>query len=167
MRRIVLILLLFFTLLFSFQTKRAYGETTEEGLDRLSREIEQYQSEIDRLKSQAATLSNQIAQYDAQIRLTILRISETQEKIFLLGGRIEQLESSLSALTNAFTSRVVQTYKMARLNEPFLYLISATDLSDAVSSFHYLQKIQEADRDLLMRLERAQVTYKEEKIDKV
>ncbi len=141
------------------------AEEPEDRLKRISEEIQQYQSEIDRLKSQAATLSNQIAQYDAQIRLTTLKISQTEEKILLLGGRIDQLEGSLEALSSAFASRVVYTYKMARFNEPLLLLITAADLSDAVSSFHYLQKIQEADRDLLVRLEKAQVEYKDEKVD--
>ncbi len=141
------------------------AETQEEKMERLSKEIEQYESEIKRLSSQASTLSNQIAQYDAQIRLTSLKIAETEEKIFLLGGRIDQLEKSLHSLTNAFTNRVVHTYKMSKISSPYLLLVNANDLPGAVSSFHYLQRIQEADRDLLVRLEDAQVTYKTEKVD--
>ncbi len=141
------------------------AETPEEKINRLRGEIEQYEGELSRLESQAATLSNQIAQYDAQIRLTTLKVEETEEKIFLLGGRINQLETSLEALSDAFASRAVQTYKIARLNQPFALLISAEDLSQAVSSFHYLQKIQEADRGLLTRLEEAQINYIDEKVD--
>jgi len=173
MKRAIWILLFLFTIAFlGFQTHSIFNstfeisaETTEEKLNRLSEEIKQYESEIGKLKSQAATLSNQIAQFDAQIRLTTLKITETEEKILLLGGRIDQLEDSLGALTTAFSSRVVQTYKISRLNEPILFLFSAEDLADAVSSFHYLQRIQEADRDLLFRLEKAQINYKTEKVD--
>jgi peptidoglycan hydrolase CwlO-like protein len=143
----------------------AQAETETEKFERLSNEIQEYEAEISRLKSQADTLSNQIAQFDAQIRLTTLRISQTEEKILLLGGRIDQLETSLQTLTRAFTSRAVRTYKMARLNEPYAFIISSPDLDAAVSSFHYLQKIQESDRDLLVRLEKAQSTYEEEKTD--
>ena len=141
------------------------AQTPEENLKRLNDEIEQYESEIKRLNAQANTLSNQIAQYDAQISLTILQISQTEEKISLLGGRIIQLEGSLDALTAAFASRATKTYKMARLYEPLLLLVTAPDLSSAVSSFHYLQKIQEADRELLIRLEKAQGVYKNEKVE--
>jgi peptidoglycan hydrolase CwlO-like protein len=148
-----------------FQSGIVKAETEAERLERLSREIQQYESEITKLKSQASTLSNQIAQYDAQIRLTSLKITQTEEKILLLGGRIDQLETSLQVLTRAFTSRAVQTYKMSRLNEPYVLLMSAPDLEMAVSSFHYLQKIQENDRDLLVRLEKAQISYEEEKVD--
>ncbi|MCH7640770.1 hypothetical protein IID22_01030 [Patescibacteria group bacterium] len=165
-----ILLILSFALIISFSTTAwrsfdAEAQTSEETLEKLSEEIEQYEAEIGRLKSQASTLSNQIAQYDAQIRLTGLKIEKTEEKIALLGGRIGQLEESLNALTKAFVSRAVQTYKIARLHQPYLILVSAEELNDAVSSFHYLQKIQEADRGLLLRLEEAQFTYKEERVD--
>jgi peptidoglycan hydrolase CwlO-like protein len=140
------------------------AESEQEKVERLNREIEQYENEISKLKSQATTLSNQIAQYDAQIYLTALKIAQTEEKITLLGGRIDQLETSLNSLTTAFNSRVVRTYKMARISQPYLFLMSS-NLDSLVSSFHYLQKIQSADRDLLIRLESAQYDYETEKKD--
>lgn len=158
---------LFFLLLLSLffvKIASAEGDPNEE-LKKLEAQIEEYEAEIDKLNSQADTLSNQIAQYDAQIRLTLLRISETEEKINLLGGRIDQLEQSLNSLNDAFTSRVTQTYKMARLNNPFVFLLLTEDIDKAVSSYHYLKKIQEADRDLLIRLEKAQINYEFEKQD--
>src|SRR3972149_10947310 len=140
-------------------------ESPDQKLQRLNSEIEQYQSQVTKLKAQANTLANQIAQYDAQIKLTTLKITQVEEKIALLGGRIDQLEFSLTALTNAFTVRAKETYVMARMGDPVLLLVSAQDLSDAVSRFHYLKRIQEADRDLLFRLQKAQTTYVEEKDD--
>ena len=139
------------------------AETEQEKLEKLSSEIKQYEQEIEKLKSQVSTLSNQIAQYDVQIRLTTLKITQTEEKISLLGGRIDQIEISLNSLTRAFTTRVVQTYKMSRLHEPLLMLITSPDLGSAFSSFKYLERIQESDRDLLVRLEKAQVAYQDEK----
>jgi peptidoglycan hydrolase CwlO-like protein len=141
------------------------AETQEEKLERLAQEVEQYEQEIERLRSQASTLSNQIAQYDAQIRLTTLKITQTEEKIYLLGSRIDRLETSLNSLTDAFTNRVAQSYTMTRLNQPVMQLILSPNLSRAVASYHYLQKIQESDRDLLVRLEDAQTTYKDERVD--
>ena len=142
------------------------AQNTGDRLNQLRGEIEQYQEEIERLRSQAGTLKNQIAQFDAQIRLTALKIAEAQEKILLLGGRIDQLEISLTALTTAFSSRVTETYKMARLGDTFFFLISAQDLTEAVSRFHYLRRIQDADQDLLIRLQEAQSVYQYEKEDK-
>src|SRR3990167_10546936 len=135
------------------------------GIGNVTERIKCYEDELSRLGAQSKTLSNQIAQFDAQIRLTTLKISQTEEKIALLGGRIDQLEGSLDSLSSAFSSRAVETYKMARVGDPFLIVVSAPDLSEAISRFHYLQRIQEADRDLLQRLQAAQDTYKVEKTD--
>lgn len=120
-------------------------------------------SQVNKLGAQAKTLSNQIAQFDAQIRLTSLKIAETEEKILLLGGRIDQLEASISDLSTAFSSRAVETYKMTRSGLPFFLLISSNDLSEAVTRYNYLQRIQEADQTLLGRLQTAQTEYKGEK----
>jgi hypothetical protein len=95
--------------------------------------------------------------------LTTLKISQTQAQIDLLGGRIVQLGDSLTSLTAAFSSRAVETYKLSRFENNFAIILSATDISDAVSKFHYLQKIQEEDRSLLERLQTAQTTYQGEK----
>src|SRR3990167_2559339 len=84
---IILALALFGAFLFG-KTALAQ-ESTEQKLQRLSQEIGQYEKEIVRLQTQANTLNNQIAQYDAQIRLTTLKITQVEEKILILGGRIE------------------------------------------------------------------------------
>ncbi|MDP3994795.1 MAG: hypothetical protein Q8P91_03110, partial [bacterium] len=131
----------------------------------IQQEIEKYEQELSRLTQQSKTLSGQIAQFDAQIKLTSLKIAQTEEKILLLGGRIDQLEGSLTALTKAFSSRVVETYKVAKSGSSFFFLISSEDVNQAVTRFHYLQKIQEADRVLLEKLQKAQSIYKVEKTD--
>lgn len=161
----LILLLLFLPVLVFLNPRDRFPLAEAKTIQEIQEEIKQYEGEIGRLRSQANTLSNQIAQFNAQIRLTTLKIAETQEKILLLGGRIDQLEVSLEALTNAFSSRVSETYKMVRLGDPLFFLISAQDLSGAVSRFHYLQRIQEADRDLLIRLQQAQNVYQGEKED--
>ena len=141
------------------------SETQEEKASRLSKEIAEYEREITKLQSESNTLSNQIAQYDIQIKLTSLKVTDTEEKISLLGGRIDQLEVSLTSLSNAFTNRAVQTYKMSKVNSPMLMILTSSDLSSIFTSYHYLKRILEADRDLLIRLEEAQQTYKDQKSD--
>jgi peptidoglycan hydrolase CwlO-like protein len=122
-------------------------------------------NKVSALSSQALTLKNQIAQFDAQIRLTTLKISQTQAQIDMLGGRIDQLEISLNALTKAFSSRAVETYKLSKFENNFFFVLSATDINDATQRFHYLQKIEEEDRNLLTKLTEAQTTYQGEKQD--
>ena len=128
-------------------------------------EIDKYTSELEKLGVQAKTLSNQILQFNAQIKLTGLKISKTEEKIILLGGRINQLESSLDSLTKAFSSRAKETYKISRIGGNFFLIVSAGDISEAFARYHYLKKIQESDQSLLIRLQEAQDKYKVEKVD--
>ena len=124
-----------------------------------------YDAQISQLNSQAKTLSNQIAQYNAQINLTQLKIADTENKIQLLGGRIDQLEISLNSLTEAFSSRAVETYRMSRFESNFLFILKATDVNSAVARFHYLEKVQQEDTILLGKLQEAQTTYKGQKTD--
>jgi len=144
-------------------TTKVSAETDQERLQRLTDEIAKYQQELDRLGNQANTLSNLIAQYNTQIKLTQLKISQTEEKILLLGGRIEQLESSLTDLNKAYTERVARTYKMSRFSESYLLFVSMQNISDAITSFNYLKRLQAADIDLLDRLKNAQDLYQQEK----
>ncbi len=153
------------TILLIFSLGNPVKAVDDSVLEELNKKIEEYEQEIGRLQSQANTLSNQIAQFNAQIELTQLKIDQTKEKILLLGGRIDQLEGSLSSLTAAFSSRVVETYKMNRLGDALWFLFSSGDLNQVVSRYRYLQKIQEADRELMVRLQRAQDVYQEEKTD--
>ncbi len=127
--------------------------------------IEEYTNQITKLQGQANTLKNQIAQFDAQIKLTGIKITDTENKIKLLGDRIDQLEVSLTSLNKAFESRAIETYKLSRFEVGLVYILTASNISDAVSKYHYLQKIQEEDRSLLLRLEEAQTAYEGEKTE--
>lgn len=131
----------------------------------LDQKISCYESNISKLKDSSKTLSSQISQFDAQIQLAALKITQTEEQINLLTGRIDQIEGSLGSLTNAFSERAVETYKMARVGDPFVLLISADDLTEAYNRLSYLKKIQEGDRALLAKLQSAHDEYEEEKVD--
>jgi peptidoglycan hydrolase CwlO-like protein len=160
-KKVIFILVLLLAVnIFSVSVK---AQTDEEKLKRLVDEITAYENELTRLSSEANTLSNLVAQFNAQIKLTQLKISQTEEKILLLGGRIDQLEASLKALNTAYIERVSKTYKMSRFSEGYLLFFSLPNINDAINSFSYLKKIQAADISLLGRLEKAQNLYQEEK----
>ncbi len=136
-----------------------------DNLENTQKKISCLQDKVGQLGAQANTLKNQIAQFDYQIKLTTLKISQTQAQIDLLGGRIDQLQLSLEELTKAFSSRALETYKMSRFENNFFFILEASDVTDATSRFHYLQKIEEEDRSLLTRLQNAQTTYQGQKQD--
>jgi peptidoglycan hydrolase CwlO-like protein len=163
-KKTFLIFLFTFVIGLIFFSKNTNAQSCQD-ISNINERIDCYQKELSKLSSQSKTLSNQIAQFDAQIRLTTLKIASTEEKIALLAGRIDRLEVSLDTLSAAFSSRAVETYKMVRYEDPVLVLVSSPDLKEAVTRFFYLKRIQDADRDLLERLQKTQTDYKVEKTD--
>jgi peptidoglycan hydrolase CwlO-like protein len=159
------ILFLIFALTLLFGGYSSVSAQTCNNVEECNKLITEYTDQITKLQGQAKTLKNQIAQFDAQIKLTTLKISQTQAQIELLGGRIDQLEVSLNDLTKAFSSRAVETYKLSKFENNFFFILGAEDINDATQRFHYLQKIEEEDRNLLNKLETAQTTYQGEKVD--
>ena len=146
-------------------SRLTWAQSDNEKIDEINKRIGEYQERIKRLQQEANTLSNQIAQFNAQIDLTQLQITKTEEKILLLGDRIDQLDSSLSDLSGAFSSRAVATYKITKFGGNILSLVISDNLTNVVSNFFYLRKIMAADRELLVRLQSAQNTYKSEKTE--
>jgi septal ring factor EnvC (AmiA/AmiB activator) len=153
----LLLFLFFLTFNTSVKAEDCNGNVTER--------IICYENNILKLKDSGKTLSSQIAQFDAQIKLTSLKITQTEEQISLLSGRIDQIEGSLGSLNQAFSERAVETYKMARIDDPFVLLLSSDNLTEAFNRLSYLKKIQEGDRDLLNRLQTAKDTYNVQKLD--
>lgn len=153
------LIFIFFIAVFFVNGANLIAKSTAE----IQEEIKNFEKELDRLQTQAKTLSNQILQFDAQIKVTELKINQTEEKILLLGGRIDQLESSLSSLVKAFSTRAKETYIMTRLQDAILIVASASDLREAVSRYQYLRLIQASDRELMLRLQTAQNSYKNQK----
>ncbi len=160
---LIFVSFLFFFLV-TFQIKAQNCDSNCQ-LQKIQSQISEYQNKLNSLKAQSNTLSNQIAQFDAQIKLAELKIQETESQITLLAGRIDQLQGSLDSLVKAYDARVVESYKMDRVGEPLLILITADNLRDGVSRFFYLQKIQQADHNLLVKLTNAQNNYKKDKSD--
>jgi peptidoglycan hydrolase CwlO-like protein len=159
------LLFLLFVLILLFGTFSIVKAQACNNAEECQKLIDEYSDQITILQGQAKTLKNQIAQFDAQIKLTTLKINQTQAQINLLGGRIDQLEISLNDLTKAFSSRVVETYKLSKFENSLFFFLGADDINDATQRFHYLKKIEEEDRNLLNKLEIAQTTYKGEKTD--
>ena len=155
----IFLLLFLFFLIFNTSVKAedCNGNVTER--------IICYENNINKLKDSGKTLISQISQFDAQIKLTSLKIAQTEEQISLLSGRIDQIEGSLDSLNQAFSERAVETYKMAKVSDPLLLIISSDNLNEAFNRFSYLKKIQDGDRNLLDRLKKANDTYKDQKVD--
>ncbi len=132
-------------------------------LEEIKKKISEYEAQVSRLQSQAKTLQSQIFYFDKQISLTGLQINQTEKEIGELEARIGSLEVALSRLSVLFSTRAAESYKMQRMQEPWLVLLTAQDLPDFVSRYHYLRLIQEQDKQLLLSWQQTQKLYEEQR----
>lgn len=128
-------------------------------LDCIKQKIAETEGLLTNNQKQQATLANEIAYQDNQIKLTSLKISETEQEIQTLSSQIYRLEVSLADLSKVFAQRVVATYKVAREGTPITLLLTADNVNDFVSRFYYLQRIQKNDHDTLIQLQTTQLNY--------
>ena len=134
-----------------------------DSLQTIQNKIREYEEQIRRLNLQSTTLFNQIAQYDAQIKLTTLRIEEIGARIDLIAGRIDGLKDSVESLSAVHTQRVVEEYKYYRVDTPLLFFIFNGDLSAVLKHYTYLRRIQNEDAVILSRLTAAKDNYENQK----
>ena len=66
-----------------------YADDAEQSLDQ---QISDLEKKVAQLKDQDQTLSGQIAYYDSQIALNQLKISQTEDLITRISGKIDLLE---------------------------------------------------------------------------
>lgn len=134
-------------------------ETPEQKLEGIRKQIEETQKLLDQAKQRKATLQNEIVYQDQKIQLTTLKIEETEEQIEGLSNQIDRLENALTGLSDIFATRVVATYKLKRLGDPFMLFIASDNISDFISRFYYLQKIAQQDQETLVQMQTTQANY--------
>lgn len=144
------------------------GQSANEQVNKLNdirAKIAETQKLLDETKQKKVTLQNEITYQDNQIKLTTLKIEETETEIVNLTGQIDKLEVVLADLSKVFAQRAVETYKLKRLGDPLILLISSNNVSEFISRFHYLKKLQEHDRALLLQVQSTQTNYEEKRTD--
>lgn len=145
------------------------GETSaselQNRLDENRKEQERIRRLIEETKQKKATLQNEIAYQDNQIKLTELKIQETEAQISALTGQINRLEDELTILSEAFAQRAVETYKLKRLGDSAIVLLTSANVSEFISRFNYLQRIQQNDRELLLQLQSTQTDYEDQRTE--
>jgi septal ring factor EnvC (AmiA/AmiB activator) len=106
---------------------------------------------------------------DSQIKLTSLKISQSENQvkileqdIIVLSGKIVRLDGSLNDLSKILLSRVEETYKTSKIDTLTL-LLSSKSFSGFISHYRYLQAVQLHDRELLLSMEQTRTNYDEQK----
>lgn len=127
-------------------------------LERLNKQIREYQAKIAELQGQARTLANQIVYMDYQIRLTGLEVEEKETEIELLGTdigdlsqRLERIASYLESQEETFVVRARSAY-VADCLSPFDIILGSENLDEAIRQIKYLKVLETQDRGVLEQM---------------
>ncbi len=138
---------------------------SQEVLNDIQDQINQYNQKLAELSKAKDTLSNQIKYLDSQVALTQLKIRQTQETIVILekeiqelSVRIDKLDQNLNHLSVVFIENVNHNYKIHKKTPPLIYLLTQK-LNKFVDEYKYLKTVQKNNQDLLIELETARTNF--------
>ncbi len=133
------------------------------------KQIQELQQKLESNKGQQKTLSSTIAYLNDKIKLTELEISQTEDKLAILGEeittlivKIDRLDENLNRTAQLLISRVGEAYKRTYFKPMYMFLTSG-GFSDWFESNKYLQLAQSNDRTLLLQLQTDRDTKQEQK----
>ncbi len=152
------LLILLFVLCLFFRTEITKAATFEEK----QREIEELEKKVNQLKDQVKTLSGQILYYDSQINLNKLKVTQTEDLIASISGKIDLLERRLERRAALLEKQIVITYKHSRL-DPLQIIFSSNSFSQIISRLKYSQTVQNDNRQLLHDTQVIQSQYSQQK----
>ncbi len=143
-------------------------DNTQKATD-LNKKIQDLEGKISDLKSQEGSLASQIGVFDSQIKLTEYRINANQQEIQTLtknigtaGGKMKNLESSLSDVSKVLINRIVATYEVGGVAAIHV-LASSNDISDLFARANYLRLVQAHDKRLMYNAQQAKNDYANQK----
>lgn len=142
------------------------GESRSEQADKLKeirKKIEETETLLKETTTKKATLQNEIAYQNSQIELTELKIQETEQEIEALSLQIDKLEGVLTDLSEVFAQRAAETYILKRVGDPIILLLGARNVSEFISQFHYIKRIQEHDQELLYQMQSTQTNFEDQR----
>lgn len=156
-----LILFLTFTLLLFYSPALIYADACS-SLPPSQEKNDCYQKILDSLASQANTLAGQIAFYDAQIKLVLSKITQTEDQIVSISAKINFLEDKLQEKSRLLETQIRLSYKQGQL-DPLRIFLSSDDVSQLISRFKYLQIVQSTNRRFLAETQTIQNSYAQQK----
>ena len=157
----------FFSLFSVFAVDDPNGKITD-----IKNQINDLNKKISELQEKKRNLKEQIIYMDSQIKLTGLKISETNSEIKVLEGIIDGLSKKITVLNNSldelsliFIQRVSQTYKEGRTNW-LDFFFAAENFSDFFKRTQYLKVAQINDRKVMLTMEEIKANYDKQKEEK-
>lgn len=171
MKKLILALLPLLLLLLS--TNKIQSVTLKECEDNSSANVNEcidlFSEKIGELGTQKKTLSSQITQFDTQIRVTELKISEAEntieqleKEIGVLGFRIGYVSQGIDRLEELVKNRIIATYQQSFTSNLEL-IMASDDFADLMLRVQYLKQVQENDRRVLASLQETRANYANQK----
>lgn len=124
----------------------------------------------DQARQQKRSLQSEIKRFNSLIAVTETRIYVTGQEIEVLidqierlGEQIGELDLSLDGLSKILLNRIIQTYKVAKI-DPFALLFSSRSFAEFVNRYKYLQVIQLHDRHLMLQMETVRTNFEDQKM---
>ncbi|OGD96964.1 hypothetical protein A3A49_02515 [Candidatus Curtissbacteria bacterium RIFCSPLOWO2_01_FULL_38_11b] len=156
-----------------FVTGKTYGvsldECEKDASANLSECVDLFSQKINDLSTQKRTLSSQIAQFDTQIKVTQLKITDAQntiekleKEIGVLSFRIGYVNQSIDKLEELVKKRIVATYQQSFVSNLEL-VVASNDFSDLILKLQYLKQVQENDKKILASLQETRSNYANQK----
>lgn len=149
--------------LFFFNVSFVFADNLQVDYERKTQEIKELEKKLYELSGQVKTLSAQIIKFNAQIRLAELKIEQARFEIIALTKKITNLEGAIGSLADAYQERANEIYRLRKIGDPVIFLLGSEDFTTLLTRVHYLRKIAQYDRDLLVRLQTSQTTLEIEK----
>ena len=153
---------LFLTLFYTFTLLHSYALVNAATPEELTDKIAELEAKVSSLRDQAQTLSGQIVYYDSQIKLTALKISQTEDQIASISAKINFLEDKLQEKSRLLEKQILLSYKQGQL-DPLQIFFSSDDVSQLISRFKYLQIVQSTNRRFLTETQAVQNSYSQQK----
>ncbi|OGC48761.1 hypothetical protein A3A69_00400 [candidate division WWE3 bacterium RIFCSPLOWO2_01_FULL_37_15] len=153
------------------------NDYSQEELTEVYRKVmEECENEIDNEQEREKTLSGEIAYFDNQINLTLLRIRSSIQKIKEkedqinklagniedLGIRIDKLRTSIVYQQKVLDERIRERYKTVETS-PFIIIFGSESFNSAVQKAEYLSVMEGQDRRLINQMNQTKDNFDKQK----
>lgn len=140
--------------------------SNREELERIRRERDELQRKLDKLKSSAHSISDEVHNLDRQHDATKQAVHTLDQQLGYINGAVQQTTASLvraqdeAAVKRAVLHRrLVDIYKRGSLYD-MQALLSAESFGELVARYKYLHELALRDRALVQRVEALQTTIR-------
>lgn len=169
MKSRILIILLFFIGFLALNFGSVYADDLSDRRKKNMEQIAELERQLNDTKQNVKSLANQIEIFDSQIRLTLLQITDTEDKLIQLGQdiqtlikKIQRLETSLDEIAGILLNRVRVTYISGKI-DPISLMLTSNGFSDILSKLKYIKAAQVHDKKLMIQIQTTKLNYEDQK----